>query len=184
MTGVLRFAGLLTAAIWLGGAVFFSFVAGQVPFSSEMQALLGRLGPANAEFAIYLRGAIAQIGVARFFDFQLICCIIALAHLAAEWLYQERRGRKFLLGLLLAILSLTLLGGYVMQPKLKTLHGIKYAPNYPAAQRDAAAKSFKMWHATSQVANLFVLGGLVIYLLHMGRPPETARFVRPTQFRS
>lgn len=184
MTGVLRFVGLMTAAIWLGGAVFFSFFAGQVPFSPEMQALLGKLGPANANFATYLRGAIAQIGVARYFDFQLLCCVIALVHLTVEWLYQERRGRKFLLGLLLAMLAFTLVGAYWLQPKMRTLHAIKYAPNYPAAQHDAAARSFRFWHATSQVVNLFVLGGLVIYLLHMSRPPETTRFVRPAQFRS
>ena len=84
MTGLLRYVGILTAAIWLGGAIFFSFVAGQIPFSPDMKALLEKLGPTNANFAAYLGGAIAQIGIARYFKFQLICCIIALAHLGVD----------------------------------------------------------------------------------------------------
>lgn len=178
MTGILRFMGILNAAIWLGGSVFFSFVAGQVPFSDEMRALLGQ------NHFPYYSGAIAQIGVARYFTFQLVCCIIALAHLAAEWLYQERHGRKFLLGLVAVMLGLTLLGNYWMQPKMKRLHAIKYAQNYPQPQRDAAARSFRTWHGFSMTLNLFMLGGLVIYLVHMSRPPEVARLVRPMQFRS
>lgn len=184
MTGVLRFAGLLIAAIWLGGALYFSFAAGTLPFSPEMKALVGKMGDANAGFQAYFIGAAAQLGVARYFKFQLICCILALAQLAVEWMYQERRGRKSLLAMLLVILGLTLLGDIALLPKMKELHAIKYAPNYPAVQRDAAAGSFKRWHAASQVANLFVLGGLVVYLFNMSRPPDMARFVRPPQFRS
>lgn len=177
MTGIIRFLGILNAAIWLGGSVFFSLAAAAVPFSSEMQILLG---PANYP---YFSGVIAQIGIARFFTFQIVCCVIALAQLAAEWLYQQRAGRKFLLSLLVAILGLTLLGAYGLQPKMKQLHRAKYAVNYSPAQRAAAAQSFKAWHATSQVLNLFVLGGLVSYLFQMSRPTAAPRFVRPPQLR-
>lgn len=184
MTAILRFVGILNAALWLGGSVFFTFVSGQIPFLPETKELLGRLGPANASFSAYLAGAIAQIGIARFFTFQLICGVIALAHLAAEWLYQERRGRKALLLLLLVLFGLTMVGNFGLQPKMKRLHAIKYAPNYPSAQRDAAARSFGMWHGVSMTLNLFMLGGLVVYAMQMSRPPETARFVRPSPFRS
>jgi hypothetical protein len=177
MTGFLRFIGILNAAIWLGGSVFFSFVAGQAPFSPEMKELLG---PA---YYPYFSGAIAQIGIARFFSFQLVCAIVALAHLGAEWLYQERRNRKFLLWMLATMLALTLVGDYWLRPKMRDLHKIKYAQNYPQPQRDAAARSFGMWHGISMTVNLFILGGLVVYLLQMSRPPEAARFVSPGQFR-
>jgi hypothetical protein len=162
MTGILRNLGLLIAAIWLGGAVFFSFVAGSLPFSPQMKELVGKMGDANAWFQAYFVGAAAQLGVARYFNFQLICCIAALAHLAVEWMYQERRGRKSLLALLLGILCVTTLAGWWLQPIMRDLHKAKYAQNFPVAQREAAAASFKRWHAVSQVGNLFVLGGLVV----------------------
>ena len=178
MTGFLRFIGILNAAIWLGGSVFFMFVAGQVPFSPEMKELFG------SAHNPYFTGAIAQIGVARFFSFQLICAIIAIAHLGAEWLYQERRNRKFLLWTLVTMLALTLLGDYGLQPKMRELFRGKYAVNYTQPQRDAAARSFGFWHGIAMTVNLFMLGGLVIYLGQMSRPPEAARFVGPGQFRS
>jgi hypothetical protein len=177
MTGILRFFGFLNAAIWFGGSIFFTFVAGTMPFSGEMRRLLG------PDYFPYFSGAIAQIGVARFFTFQLVCCVLALAHLAAEWLYQPRRGRRLLLNLLLVIFAFTLLGNYWLLPKMRRLHAIKYATNYPVAQRQAAERSFKLWHAASQVVNVFVLGGLVVYVLRMSQPPEAARFVRQPQFR-
>jgi len=181
MTGILRFIGIMNAAIWLGGSVFFTLVAGQVPFAPETKALLVRLGP---EPGAYLGGMIAQIGIAHFFTFQLICAIVALLHLAAEWLYQERRGRKFLLGLLGAMLLLTLTGDYWLRPKMQQLFKVKYATNYPPDQRTAAARSFGRWHGASMTVNLFMLGGLVVYMWQMSRPPDPPRFVRPQQIRS
>lgn len=179
MTAILRFVGIMNAAIWLGGAVYFSFIAGQMPFSSDMKTLLGNAFPSYS-------GAIAQIGISRYFSFHLICCVVALVHLGAEWLYQERRNRKFLLWLVGLMLGLTLLSGYWLQPKMKRLFAIKHAVNYPQPARDAAAKSFGRWHGLSMTLNLFMLGGLVIYTMHMTRPPEIARFVRPptNKFRS
>lgn len=178
MTGFLRFIGILNAAIWLGGSAFFTLVAGQIPFSPEMKEVLG---PVHSP---YLVGAVAQVGVARFFSFQLVCAIVAIAHLGAEWLYQERRNRKFLLWMLAAMLAVTLLGDYWLQPKMRNLFRGKYAVNYTQPQRDASARSFGMWHGVSMTVNLLMLGGLIIYLVQMSRPPEAARFVSPGQFRS
>ena len=177
MTGFLRFIGILNAAIWLGGSVFFTLAAGQIPFSPEMKELLG---PVHSP---YLVGAMAQLGVARFFSFQLVCAIVALAHLGAEWLYQERRNRKPLLWLLATMLAVTLLGDYWLQPRMHILFRGKYAVNYTPSQRDAAARSFGLWHGISMTVNLFMLGGLVVYLVQMSRPPEAARFVSPAKFR-
>lgn len=180
MTAILRFIGIMNAAIWLGGTVYFSFVAGKLPFSTEMQTLLG------AQSFPYYSGAIAQLGFAKYFTFHLVCGVIALVHLTADWLYQERRNRPLVVGIVVAIFVATLLGAFVFQPKMKLLHKQKYAPNYSQAARDAAAKSFKRWHAVSMTLNLLILGGLVVHTAQMARPPEIARFVRPArnQFRS
>lgn len=180
MTGILRFVGLLNAALWLGGSVFFTLVAGQVPFAPETKAFLARLGP---EAGPYVGGMIAQIGIAHFFTFQIICAVIALLHLGAEWLYIERRGRRFLFGLLAGLLLATLAGDFWLRPKMNELFRAKYARNFPAEQREAAARSFGLWHGVSMTVNLFVLGALVVYLWQMSRPAEPARFVRPPHFR-
>lgn len=180
MTGLLRFLGILNAAIWLGGSVFFLFVAGQVPFAAETKALLGTHAPNTSN---YLVGAIAQVGVAKCFTFQLVCGSVALLHLAAEWLYLERRGRRRLVWMLVLMLGVTIAGNSVLRPKMEAWHEIKYR-NYPQPERDAATRSFKTWHGVSMTLNLFMLGGMMIYLWQMSRPPEPARFVRPGQIRS
>lgn len=178
MTGFLRFIGILNAAIWLGGSVYFTFVAGQIPFSPEMKTLFG------AAYNPYFTGSIAQIGVARFFSFQLFCGLVAFVHLSAEWLYQDRRNRKVLIWMLGIMLAVTLLGKYALQPKMHELFRAKHAMNYTPAQKEVAGRSFAIWHGVSMTINLFMLGGLVIYLVQMSRPPEAGRFVSASQFRS
>jgi hypothetical protein len=81
------------------------------------------------------------------------------------------------------MLVFTLVADYWLQPKMRSLHKLKYAQNYSSVQRDAAARSFGMWHGIAMTVNLFMLGGLVVYMVQMSRPPETARFVSPGQFR-
>ena len=180
MTGFLRLLGILNAAIWLGGSVFFTFVAGQVPFSAESKLLLEKHAPTTAQ---YLAGALAQVGVAKGFTFQLVCCSFALAHLATEWLYQERRGRRMLLWMLAVMLGLLLGGDLALRPRMEQWHEIKYR-NYPPPERDAATISFRLWHGVSMTLNLFMLGGMTFYMWNMSRPPEQARFMRPGQKRS
>lgn len=175
--GFLRFIGIFNAAIWLGGAVFFTFGAGQVPFSSAMKALL-----TEANYP-YFSGAIAQLLIARYFALHLICGAIALAHLSAEWLYLGRPARRSTVGLLVALFCFGLIGAMWLQPKMKELHARKYAPNLSVEIQDRAAKSFRIWHATSQVLNLFVLGGLCVYVWRANNPPDPTRFVSAMQFR-
>lgn len=177
MIGFLRFIGILNAAIWLGGAVFFTFGAGQVPFSSAMKELLG-----EANYS-YGSGAIAQLMIAKYFALHIICGMIALAHLGAEWLYLGRHARKSTMILLLVLLGFGLVGRFVLQPRMRELHQLKYAPNLTQEVRDQKAKSFKLWHATSQVLNLFVLSGLCVYVWRANNPPDPTRFVSAMQFR-
>ncbi len=175
--GVLRFIGILNAAIWLGGAVFFTLGAGQVPFSSSMKELL-----TEANYPYY-SGAIAQLLIAKYFSLHIICGAVGLAHLSAEWLYLGRPTRRSTLILLLCLFGFGLLGSTWLQPKMQRLHRQKHAPNLTQTVRDRAARSFRIWHATAQGFNLLVLGGLCVYVWRANNPPDPTRFVTAMQFR-
>jgi len=168
--------GVLNAAVWLGGAIFFTFGAGLVPFSAEMKDLLG---PNNYP---YFSGAIAQLFIARYFHFQLVCCVVAVLHLLAEWLYLGRFPRKLQAGLLIGLCSAVLVGGYWLQPKLKALHATKYAVNPRPETREAAGRSFRAWHGVSQVVNLVLVGGLAAYLWRAANPSDPTRYVSAVKF--
>ena len=140
-----------------------------------MRALLG----AN-NFA-YFSGAIAGIVLRRYFYFHLVCGIVALLHLFAERLYLGRTSSKSSLGLLIGLLTLIVIGGGFMQPRLRQLHDRAHAVNVQPVVREAAARSFRVWHAVAQVANLLVIGGVIIYVWRVNNPADTTRFVSPFQ---
>ncbi|MGO8930690.1 MAG: DUF4149 domain-containing protein [Limisphaerales bacterium] len=176
MIGFLRFVGILNAAVWFGTAVFFSFGVGWAPFSAEMKSLLGE------DNYPYFSGAIAQILIARYFHFQIACCVVAVLHLLAEWLYLGKVAQKLQVGLLVGLCAAALLGGYWLQPRLKALHAAKYAVNNRPEIRQAADRSFRAWHGVSQVVNLLVVGGLALYLWRAANPPDQTRFVSAVKF--
>jgi hypothetical protein len=178
---VIRFIGILNAAIWLGAGVFFTFAAQRTFFSDEIKATgLHQFWP----------GVIAQMFVARYFQLQCICAVVALAHLLAEWVYLGRALHRLTLGLLIGLFLISMGGSLVVQPRMKELHLIKYSmgPDYkpapmPDARRIQAARSFGRWHAVSSIANLLVLGGLTLYLWRVTHPPDNLRFVGAPKFR-
>jgi hypothetical protein len=174
--GFLRFIGVINAAIWLGAAIFFTLGAGPAIFSPAMKEALRLDHP-------YYPGAIAQVILARYFRFNLICAIIAMFHLIAEWLYMGRPARKLSLGLLGGLLAITLIGGFGLQPKLNELHRIRYDVKASPAERDAAKKTFGAWHGVAQVVNLFMIAGLIVYVWRTANPSETPRFVSSGKFR-
>lgn len=153
MLSVLRFAGIVNAAIWLGAAVFLTFVAGPALFSTEVLELLPR----------YHAGRVAQVLLGRYFIFQQVCGGLAVLHLLAEWLYAGRNPRRFGLSLLAVLVGLGLAGGLGLQPRMKQLHSVKYAASATPVQRAAAGKSFRLWHGVSQATNLLLLGGVLLY---------------------
>jgi Domain of unknown function (DUF4149) len=175
--GFLRFVGILNAAVWFGGAVFFTFWSGRAPFSPEMKALLG---PQNYP---YFSGAIAQILIARYFNLQFTCSIIAILHLLAEWLYLGRFPQNARLALLLGLCLAVLAGGYWLQPRMKALHAIKYAQNQPLPVRESASRSFGAWHGVSMGVNLLVVAGLAVYLWRVANSSDETRFVSAVKFR-
>ena len=178
MIGFLRFIGVINAAVWLGTAVFFTFGAGPACFSTDMKTALGITTETS-----YFPGAIAQVIITRYFHVTLACGVVALVHLLAEWLYMGRPTRKFSLVLVVGLFLLTFIGGNVFQPRLKELHARHYSTQLPIAERDAAAKTFRVFHAVAQVLNVFMLGGLIVYAWRVGNPPDTLRFVSPAKFR-
>jgi hypothetical protein len=159
--GFLRFVGVTNAAVWLGASVFFTFAAGPAFFSEAMKSLLG---PNN--YPAY-SGAIAQLVIERYFLLQHICGAVALAHLAAGWLYAGRALPRLTTWLLVALVAINLAGGFIVQPKLRRLHEQMYPDKYGLAPVPAkveeARKSFRAWHGVSQAANLAVLLGLLFY---------------------
>ena len=150
---LLRFVGLVNAAVWLGSAVFLTFAAGPAVFSPQMAEVLPR----------YHAGRVAQILLSRYFILQYVCSGIAVLHLLAEWLYAGRKPGRFDVTLVSVLLGCALLGGIWLQPKMKQLHVVKYATNTSLVQKEAATRSFGLWHGVSQSFNLVLLGGILAY---------------------
>jgi hypothetical protein len=175
--GVLRFVGVLNAAVWFGAAVCFTFAGVPGIASREMQTLLGTNYP-------YYSEAIGHIISARFFRVQLFCALIAVLYLTGEWLYLGKYPRRLWLGLLLGLCSVCLINGFWLQPKLNELHVLRYGLKTPPPQRQVAADAFMAWHNVSVVLNLISVAGLGIYFWRMVNPPDPTRFMSAVKFRS
>ena len=152
--GFLRCVGLLNAAIWFGAGIHFTFFAGAAAFSPEMKDLIG------ANNYPYFSGAIAQILITRYFRLQIICAIIAFySSVGGSTLPGRLPTESDGSDLSLLVLLLTFVGPYWLQPRLSTLHKLKYAVNVSPQVREAAAASCRTWHGAVQVINLAMLIG-------------------------
>lgn len=129
-------------------------------------------------------GLIAQMVIARYFTLSIICGIIAIIHLLAEQFYFGRAPQKRWLSLLVALLVLSLLGGCFLRPRMEGWHKLRYDAKTPAQTREAATRSFEVWHGISQAANVLMLTGLGFYLVRVGNPQEPTRFIGSGKFRS
>lgn len=169
MSGFLRLVGILNAAIWFGAAIFFTAAVAPAIFSSDMKQVFG-----EGAFPYY-SGAVALVVLKRYFVLQQVCGAIALLHLFAERLYLGRSWNRFLLGLLVAVFGLGLIGGFWLQPRMVEL---RHAMYYGATQeqKENARRAFGAWHGISQGANLIILAGLLVYLMRVTKPPESARY--------
>jgi hypothetical protein len=172
VVGFLRTVGILNAAVWFGSVIFFTFAAAPAFFSEEMIRLLGR------PYA----GAAAQIVVHRYFLLQMWCAGIGLAHLIAEWLYTGRPFQRLTLILLMALFTIGILGGCVIEPRMRELHLKMYAVQTTPEVKDSARRSFRILHGASSALNLLVIGGVLVYLWHVTKPANTARFTSVNRF--
>lgn len=166
----------MNAAVWLGATVFFTVAAGPAFNSQGMQHVLGA-----GNFPYFSR-AIAEVVLTRYYYFQIVCGVIALLHLLARRLYQAKTGRPSA-GLAVALLTLVLIGGTALEPRLQKLHVASYARNFQPAQREAAAKSFHAWRTVARVLNLVTLAGLAVYFWQTVNPADPTRFVHSVKFR-
>ena len=150
---------VLTVAVWLGGAVFFTFVAGPMFFASELAEALPK--PRD--------GLVAQELIHRFTAFQLSLATIAVLALLASWRLDGGKFPRAQGLLLMGLVALIVFGLIYVTPRLEWLHQLKY-PDYfkigtTPEQTDYANKSFGLLHGISQVGNLVVLFGLVAQLV-------------------
>jgi len=79
-------------------------------------------------------------------------------------------------GLLLGILALSLAGGFLLQPRLKALHRIKYSQQSTPEERNEAVGLFRSWHKASQIINLVMLAGLGAFAWRVSMVPNGSRF--------
>ena len=169
---------MLNAAVWLGAALFY--MAGVTPglASRDVQALF------REQYFEYLSGAVIQVISTRFFYWHIVCALIALLHLLAEWLYLGRAAHRAWLALLAGLLAVGLISNAWIVPKMAQLHRTRHAVNLRPEHREAAAKSFMSWHRFFQGVNLLVLGGVAVYFWRATTPSDPLRFVGPAKFRS
>lgn len=177
VTGFLRFVGIANAAAWLGACLFYTLGAGPAMLSADMLALLG------PKYFPYFSGAVGLVLLERYFLFHIVCASVALLHAFAERFYLGRRLTRGRLGLLAALLAFGVAGSAWLAPKLTRLHRIAHAQNAAQVTREAAARSFRVWHGVFQGVNVLVIAGVAGCLWRVTHPRDELRFLG-TQFQS
>jgi hypothetical protein len=175
--GFLRLIGVLNAAIWLGGAVFFTVIASPAIHSPEMVAVL------QAKAFPYFAPAINHVVLGKFFKFSIACSLVALIQFSIEWLYQGRPAKRSGFSILAGLLLLGLIGSNWLQPRVKKLHNTSYSASTSASDRGLAAKSFRTWRVVTIVVEGMIIAGVLVYFWRVTFPPDTPRFVSSVKFR-
>ena len=178
---VLRFIGVMNAAIWFGSAVFVLWAA-PVFFSSAVQETpLGKFWP----------GVMVQFVFAKFFQLQVICCVVAIAHQLAEWVYLGRNLHRWVIVLLGAFLIMILAEGMILEPKLKNWNLVRHGLNqayaaekYNQEDQIRAAELFRTWHAVSRVFSLILVIGVGLVCWKVVHAGDNSRFGGAPKFRS
>jgi len=169
--------GVANAAVWLGGAIFYTLAVAPALVSQD---LVNVLRPENFP---YFSGAIAQVVLTRYFHLHLACAVVALLHLLVEWLYLGRAARSIWTYLLVTLFGLSLIGSFWLSPKLRDLHRTQYLLKAAPGQRETAAKSFRVWQGLFQGLNVLMIAGVAIYFWRAAHPPDEMRFVGSAKIR-
>lgn len=167
MRGFWHFCLQTLTAFWLGLAVFFTFAVGTAFFSEPVFDVFRQAGASDPK---HYAGMIAMIVLHRYFLWTHILGLAVLALLLGERYLLGRFRPWPALALTVVLLGLGGVGGFVIQPKLHALHQIKYGPQSPPAEREAAGKQFGALHGISQVVNLGVMGGLLVLCWRVRQP--------------
>jgi len=175
--GFLRLIGALNAAVWLGGAVFFTIPARSALYSNEMSRLL------QPKYFPYYSTAIEHIQAAGYYSFVMTCAVIAFLHVLGEWLYFGRPSRKVSFTVVSGLLFLALIGGKIVQPNLSRLHTERYSAALSPADRAAADGSFRRWRMASEILNILIIGGVAVHLWRVANPSDNTRFISSVKFR-
>jgi hypothetical protein len=101
---------------------------------------------------------------ARDFDLQMWCAGVALLHLVAECVYLGRPLSRFHLFLLVGLLCSSLIGGFLLQPKVEKLHLARFQKDAPAQQIKSAERAYPVWNGVTQFLNYLTLVGIMVYL--------------------
>lgn len=177
MNRLLRFLGLLNAAIWLGAVVFCTMGAGSVLHSQAVVDLLG------ARYHDYLSSAIAQALTTRVFYWQIGCALFAWLYLLAEWLYLGRTPARLWVTLHMVLLIGGLISGLWLCPKLASLHRSQHPQAARTEAREAALRSFRLWDGVFQAVNVLMFAGVAVYFWRLTSADDAPRFVSPMKFR-
>lgn len=173
MSLFLRIIGIVNAAIWFGAGTFFA--VGVIPgvFSQDLRHIFGESAYP------YYSGAVALALFKRFFVLQYICGAVALLHFFAEKLYLGRRFSTIGTTLVIIIFGLGLIGGFWLQPKMENLRQTMYSgvnSGVTVEQKEKARHTFGVWHGISEMANVLIIGGLLVHLLRVTRPPDSGSY--------
>lgn len=165
MIGLLRIVGVLNAAVWLGAAVFFNFLAAPLFSNPEVTSVL----------PWKYSGWVAQAALDRHFQLHLWCAGIALLHLVSECVYLGRPLSRFQLFLLAGLLCLALVGGYGLQPQLEKLHVKRFHAGSTPQEVQQATRGYGAWSAVTQFLGYLALAGVVAHLWHVTGLNQPAR---------
>lgn len=163
----------MNAAVWFGAAVFYVIGAGPAIHSDDMRQLLT---PKNFPF---YSGAIEHLVASRWIHLQTACALVAVLHVVAEWLYLGRIPPRLWRGWLLGLCAVTLVCGYIIEPRAHHLHRLQFSTN--AAHREEA-RSAPVWHGAFRWTGLLLAAGVAAYLWQVSNPPDKMKFVGTGHF--
>ena len=151
MSALLRFMLLLTLVLWIGGVVFFSFIASPSIFKALPREQAGQvIGDIFPKY--HLLGYIS--------------CLVAVACLLGlrQWATVQAVGTAMILLVLMGGIQVTM--GTVIGPKvIEARDAVKSTA--PGPEKDRLDKKFRGLHGVSMILNLvlLILGLILLYWL-------------------
>jgi uncharacterized membrane protein len=151
MSAVLRYVLLLTLVLWIGGIVFFSFIASPSIFKTLPREQAGQV--------------VGDI-FPRYHLLGYISCLVAVTCLLGlrQWATVQAVGTAMILLVLMGGIQVTM--GTVVGPKvIEARDAVKSTA--PGPEKDRLEKKFRGLHGVSMILNLvlLILGLILLYWL-------------------